>query len=45
MVFEFKLGKLWLKIVSVQVIPPQAAQTKTCRKFAKESVKTTKVPF
>jgi len=35
----------WLKIVSVEVIPPQVAQMKMCTKFAKESVKTTKVPF
>jgi len=42
---EFKLGKLWLKIVSVWVVLPQVAQMKMCTKFAKESMKTTKVPF
>jgi hypothetical protein len=34
-----------LRIVSVQVVPPHVAQTKTWRNFANTSVKTDEVPF
>jgi hypothetical protein len=37
------VGKLQVKIVSVQVIPPQIE--KTMRKFPKLSLKTDEVPF
>jgi hypothetical protein len=35
-----KVGKLRLRIVSIQVIPVQVAQTKTWRKFTKLSTQT-----
>jgi hypothetical protein len=41
----FKLGKLWFKIVSVQVVSPQVTQMKMCIKLGKQSVKTNEVPF
>jgi hypothetical protein len=37
--------KLQVKIVSIQVILPQVAQMKTCRKFVKLSTRTNKAPF
>jgi hypothetical protein len=43
--YRFKHEKLQLKIVSIQVIPPQVAQMKMWKKFAKPSVKTEEVPF
>jgi len=39
------LGKLWLKIASVQVNPPQGAQMKTWMKFIITFIKTIEVPF
>jgi hypothetical protein len=38
------VGKL-VRIVSVQVIPPQGTQNRKWRKFAKLSMKTEEVPF
>lgn len=43
--FDSNVGKLWLKIVSIQVMPSQVAQRKTWRKHAKLSAKTNKLPF
>jgi hypothetical protein len=39
------LGELHLKIVSIQVIPPHAAQTKMWREFAELPLKNNEVPF
>jgi hypothetical protein len=39
------VGKLRSKILSVQVVPRQAAQTKTWRMFAKSSMKTDETPL
>jgi hypothetical protein len=39
------LGKLWLKIASVQINPSQGAQMKTWMKFVTTFIKTTEVPF
>jgi hypothetical protein len=39
------MGKIWLKIVSVQIVLPQVAQIKMWRNFAKSSMKTYEVPF
>jgi hypothetical protein len=42
---DSNVGKLRLKIVSVQVVPPQVAQMKTWRKFTKSLTETDEVPF
>jgi hypothetical protein len=41
---DSNIGKLQLKIVSIQVVPPHVIQKKTLRKFAKSSMKTDEVP-
>jgi hypothetical protein len=43
--YQSKRGETSAKIVRVQVEPPQAAQMKTWRKFAKSSTKTHIVQF
>jgi hypothetical protein len=42
---ESNSGKLWSKIVSVQVIPPHVAQKKRWRRFTSSSTKTSEVLF
>jgi hypothetical protein len=42
---DLNMRKLRLKIVSIQVVPPQVAQGKTLRKFTKSSSKTNNIPF
>jgi hypothetical protein len=42
---RFKRGQDWLKIVSIQIVPPQAAQTETWMKSVKLSTKNNEVPF
>jgi hypothetical protein len=39
------MEKLWLKIVSIQVIPPQVTETKMWRKFTISPIKTDEIPF
>jgi hypothetical protein len=39
------LGKLWLKIASVQFNPPRGARMNTWMKFIITFIKTTEVPF
>jgi hypothetical protein len=39
------MGKPKLKIESIQVTPPQVAQTKMWRKLIKSSMKTCTIPF
>jgi hypothetical protein len=42
---NLNVGKIRLKIMSVQVISPQVAQTETWRQFAKSSTNTDKASF
>jgi hypothetical protein len=39
------MGQLWVKISSIQAVPPQGTQTKKWRKSAKMSTKTVEAPF